>query len=95
MAGRIISSHHIACSVAIRSVVTSSSIIFEMVSAWQQWLSPRPKERSITNTLKAFPHLGDAALYEPLSKPNGLWVIRETHYIKSPIVKAGLSGPPL
>ncbi|KAF1922274.1 uncharacterized protein M421DRAFT_413326 [Didymella exigua CBS 183.55] len=66
-----------------------------MASAWQHWLSPRPKQRSITNTLTAFPHLGDAALYEPLSKPNGLWVVRETHRIKNPIVKAGLSGPPL
>ncbi|KAH4116037.1 hypothetical protein HBH64_047200 [Parastagonospora nodorum] len=66
-----------------------------MVWAWQEWLSPRPKQRTITTTQTAFPHLGDAALYEPLSKPNGLWVIRETHYIKDPIVKAGLSGPPI
>lgn len=92
---RIVFAHKIACSIAICSVITFPFIVFEMAWAWQQWLSPRPKQRSITNMLTAFPHLGDAALYEPLSKPNGLWVVRETHYIKNPLVKAGLSGPPL
>ncbi|KAI1112708.1 hypothetical protein F5Y14DRAFT_245149 [Nemania sp. NC0429] len=63
--------------------------------AWQVWLSPRPKTRTVTNTQTAFAHLGDAALYEPLAKPDGLWVVRETHYLKNPLVQAGLSGPPL
>ncbi|KAI1734119.1 hypothetical protein F4680DRAFT_439516 [Xylaria scruposa] len=66
-----------------------------MVRAWQLWLSPRPKHRTVTNTRMAFSHLGDAALYEPLSKSGGLWVVRETHYLKNPVVEAGLSGPPL
>lgn len=66
-----------------------------MVSALQRWLSPRPKERTITHHYIAFPHLGDAALYEPFSKPDGSWIVRETHYIKNALVKAGLSGPPL
>ncbi|EGY14670.1 uncharacterized protein VDAG_05834 [Verticillium dahliae VdLs.17] len=43
-----------------------------MVRAWQLWLSPRPQHRSRNNSQPAFKHLGDAALYEPLSKPDGL-----------------------
>ncbi|KAF1919307.1 hypothetical protein BDU57DRAFT_512329 [Ampelomyces quisqualis] len=66
-----------------------------MVWPWKQWPSPPRRQRSMTNPLSAFHHLGDAALYEPLSMPNGRWVIRETHYIKNPLVKAGLSGPPI
>ncbi|GKT64017.1 hypothetical protein ColTof4_04435 [Colletotrichum tofieldiae] len=56
-----------------------------MVWAWQQWLSPRPQQRTRNNTQPSFPHLGDAALYEPLSKPDGLWYVRETHYIENPL----------
>ncbi|KAK1950780.1 hypothetical protein LY78DRAFT_732341 [Colletotrichum sublineola] len=66
-----------------------------MAWAWQQWLSPRPKHRTRTNSQSSFPHLGDAALYEPLSKPDGRWYVRETHYIENPLVRAGLTGPPL
>lgn len=66
-----------------------------MVWAWQQWLSPRPKQRTRNNTQSFFYHLGNAALYEPLSKADDLWVVRETHYIEHPLVRAGLTGPPL
>ena len=66
-----------------------------MVWAWQQWLSPRPQHRTPNNTQTSFPHLGGAALYEPLSKLDGLWYVRETHYIDNPLTRAGLSGPPL
>ncbi|GFF22559.1 hypothetical protein IFM61606_08541 [Aspergillus udagawae] len=66
-----------------------------MVSAWQLWLSPRPQKRTRNNSQPSFNHLGDAALYEPLSKADGLWYVRETHYIENALVRAGLSGPPL
>ncbi|RYP12908.1 hypothetical protein DL765_007124 [Monosporascus sp. GIB2] len=66
-----------------------------MVWAWQQWLSPRPQHRTVNTSRVSFLTSGNAALYEPLSKPDGLWYVRETHYIENPIVKAGLSGPPL
>ncbi|KAK6221164.1 hypothetical protein QIS74_04893 [Colletotrichum tabaci] len=66
-----------------------------MVWAWQNWLSPRPQHRTKNNAQLSFPHLGNAALYEPLSKPGGLWYVRETHYIENALVRAGLSGPPL
>lgn len=46
-------------------------------------------------TKESFVAPDNAALYETVPKPNGLWAIRETHYIENPIVKAGLSGPPL
>ncbi|USP79029.1 hypothetical protein yc1106_06303 [Curvularia clavata] len=66
-----------------------------MVRAWQQWLSRRPLQRTPNNTKPSFLHLGNAALYEPLSKPDGQWYARETHYKDHPLVSAGLSGPPL
>ncbi|MCJ1327608.1 hypothetical protein MMC10_004279 [Thelotrema lepadinum] len=66
-----------------------------MVSAWQQWLSPRPKHRTVNIHQESFVSSGNAALYETVEKPDGLWAIRETHYIENPVVKAGLSGPPL
>jgi hypothetical protein len=37
----------------------------------------------------------DAALFEFLREEDGRWVVRETHYIDNPLVKKGLSGPPL
>ncbi|KAL4875386.1 hypothetical protein BJY04DRAFT_224053 [Aspergillus karnatakaensis] len=66
-----------------------------MAWAWQQWLSPRPQQRTKNNTQSSFPHLGDAALYEPLSRADGTWYVRETHNIENPLVRAGLTGPPL
>ncbi|KAI1497645.1 hypothetical protein F5X99DRAFT_358248 [Biscogniauxia marginata] len=66
-----------------------------MVWAWQQRLSPRPQHRTVNTSQVSFLTSGNAALYEPLSKPGGLWYVRETHYIENPLVKAGLSGPPL
>lgn len=72
-----------------------SHSITSMVWAWQQWLSPRPQHRTRNNSQPSFHHLGNAALYEPLSKTDGLWYVRETHYIDNPLVRAGLTGPPL
>lgn len=62
--------------------------------AWQLWLSPRPSQRTRNNGQSSFPHLGDAALYEPLSRPDGRWYVRETHYIGNSLVRAGLTAPP-
>jgi hypothetical protein len=78
------------------SVTTSSlSIVFKMVWAWQLWLSPRPRRRTANTSQESFVTSGNAALYETVSKPGGLWAIKETHYVENPVVKAGLSGPPL
>lgn len=66
-----------------------------MATAFQRWLSPRPPQRTKNNDKPSWSHLGDAALYEPLSKPDGLWYIRETHHMENYFVRAGLSGPPL
>ncbi|ETS80417.1 hypothetical protein PFICI_07946 [Pestalotiopsis fici W106-1] len=66
-----------------------------MVSSFQLWLSARPAKRTPINDKPSWSHLGDAAVYEPLSKADGLWYIRETHYIENQFVAAGLSGPPL
>ncbi|KAL8942499.1 MAG: hypothetical protein Q9216_001643 [Gyalolechia sp. 2 TL-2023] len=66
-----------------------------MVWAWQLWLSPRPRRRTANTSQESFVTSGNAALYETVSKPGGLWAIKETHYIENPVVKAGLSGPPL
>ncbi|KAK1779563.1 hypothetical protein QBC45DRAFT_132539 [Copromyces sp. CBS 386.78] len=66
-----------------------------MATAFQRWLSPRPPQRTKINDKPSWSHLGDAALYEPLSKPDGLWYIRETHHVENYFVRAGLSGPPL
>ncbi|CAN8106531.1 unnamed protein product [Discula destructiva] len=66
-----------------------------MAWAWQQWLSARPQQRTVNTSKTSFYSYGNAALFEPLSKPDGLWYVRETHYIDNPRTKAGLSGPPL
>ena len=88
--------HSIALSLDVCSIATSSlSILFEMVWAWQLWLSPRPPRRTANTSQQSFVTSGSAALYETVSKPGGLWAIKETHYKENPVVKAGLSGPPL
>nr|A0A1J0HSL4.1 RecName: Full=Oxidoreductase iacF; AltName: Full=Iso-A82775C biosynthesis cluster protein F [Pestalotiopsis fici W106-1]APC57598.1 putative cupin [Pestalotiopsis fici] len=66
-----------------------------MVWAWQQWLSPRPQKRTKNTSQVAFYTSENAALYEPLSKPDGNWYVRETHFRENPNVRAGLTGPPL
>ncbi|KAI0972053.1 hypothetical protein F4678DRAFT_67334 [Xylaria arbuscula] len=66
-----------------------------MVWAWQQWLSPRPVSRTKNNTELNWDHLHGAAVYEPLPKPDGSYVVREHHYIENHFARAGLSGPPL
>ena len=66
-----------------------------MVWAWQLVLSPRPRRRTVNTSQESFVTSGGAALYETVSKPGGLWAMKETHYIENPAVKAGLSGPPL
>ncbi|KAJ2979819.1 hypothetical protein NUW58_g7103 [Xylaria curta] len=59
------------------------------------WLSPRPVSRTKNNTELNWDHLHGAAVYEPLLKPDGSWVVREHHYIENHFARAGLSGPPL
>lgn len=66
-----------------------------MVRAWQLWLSPRPEKRTVNTSETTFVTAGNAALYEPIAEPDGLWYLKETHYIDNPIVTAGKSGPPL
>ena len=46
------------------------------------------------DTALPIPPTRNAALYETVSKPGGLWATTMTHYIKISVVKAGLSGPP-
>ncbi|KAL6855661.1 hypothetical protein J3F83DRAFT_718576 [Trichoderma novae-zelandiae] len=65
-----------------------------MVYAWQLWLSPRPQRSVIASSAHICSH-DDAALFEFLKEDDGRWVVRETHYIDNPLVKKGLSGPPL
>ncbi|KAI1338692.1 hypothetical protein F5Y15DRAFT_416916 [Xylariaceae sp. FL0016] len=66
-----------------------------MAWAWQNWLSPRPLDRTDISRKTDFLTAGNAARYEIVYEPNGRWGCRETHYIDNPRVKAGLSGPPL
>ncbi|KAL7898969.1 hypothetical protein HDV63DRAFT_379274 [Trichoderma sp. SZMC 28014] len=61
---------------------------------WQLWLSPRPQRSEIATDLTVYSN-DDAALFEFLIEPDGRWVVKETHYINNPLVKKGLSGPPL
>ncbi|KAL6695687.1 hypothetical protein J3F84DRAFT_349002 [Trichoderma pleuroticola] len=65
-----------------------------MVSAWQLWLSPRP-QRSVIAFSSHIYSSDNAALFEFLKEDDGRWVVRESHYINNPLVKDGLSGPPL
>lgn len=65
-----------------------------MVRAWQLWLSPRPQRSSIASSSHIYSN-DDAALFEFLKEEDGRWMVRETHYIDNPLVKKGLSGPPL
>ncbi|KAF2177778.1 hypothetical protein K469DRAFT_719540 [Zopfia rhizophila CBS 207.26] len=66
-----------------------------MVRAEQLWLSPRPVRRTNIADKAQILSAGDAALFEFLTAEDGRWFVRETHYIDNPLVKAGLSGPPL
>ncbi|KAI1192843.1 hypothetical protein F5X97DRAFT_339692 [Nemania serpens] len=66
-----------------------------MVWRWQLWLSPRPLRRSNISSPSTFTTAHNAALYEFLDEGRGRWGVRETHYIDNPLVRAGLSGPPL
>lgn len=66
-----------------------------MLKTEQSWLSPRPECRTNTADEAEISSAGDAALFEFLTAEDGRWIAKETHYIDNPIVKAGLSGPPL
>ncbi|KAI1430765.1 hypothetical protein GGR50DRAFT_698692 [Xylaria sp. CBS 124048] len=66
-----------------------------MVWAWQLWLSPRPLRRTNISSQLTFKTIQNAALYQFLDEEDGGWGVRETHYIDNPLVRAGLSGPPL
>jgi len=65
-----------------------------MAWGWQQWLSPRP-HRSATANDAFIMSPYDGARFDFFKDEDGRWVIRETHYIDNPWVKAGLSGPSL
>ncbi|PTB63073.1 hypothetical protein BBK36DRAFT_1182743 [Trichoderma citrinoviride] len=65
-----------------------------MVYAWQLWLSPRPQRSVIASSSHIYSN-NDAALFKFLKEEDGRWVVRETHFIDNPLVKNGLSGPPL
>ena len=67
----------------------------KMVWAWQLWLSLRPLHRTKLASQSTFATAGNAAHYEFLTEDDGRWGVRETHYIDNPVVRAGLSGPPL
>jgi hypothetical protein len=66
-----------------------------MTWAWQLWLSPRPLHRTNISTQSSFVTAGNAARFDILVEDDGRWGLRETHFIDNPLVKAGLSGPPL
>ncbi|KAI0174359.1 hypothetical protein BJ166DRAFT_511959 [Pestalotiopsis sp. NC0098] len=66
-----------------------------MVWFWQLWLSPRPARRTNISAQLSFVTAGDAARFDILTEDDGLWGLRETHFIDNPLVKKGLSGPPL
>ncbi|KAI0547910.1 hypothetical protein F4679DRAFT_552545, partial [Xylaria curta] len=66
-----------------------------MVWKWQLWLSPRPLHRTNIASKSTFATAQNAALYEFLDEGQGRWGVRETHNRENPLVRAGLSGPPL
>ncbi|RWA08744.1 hypothetical protein EKO27_g6372 [Xylaria grammica] len=66
-----------------------------MVRPWQFWLSPRPLHRTNISEQAFFHAAGDATRFDIIIEDDGRWGLREMHDIKSPMVKAGLSGPPL
>lgn len=93
-----ISNQLIVSLCAPKSLLHSSTpdcIESRMVADWQMWLSPRPKTRTNTSKATTITTSGGMALFEFLKDDNGRWVVRETHYMDNPRVRAGLSGPPL
>ncbi|KAI1198788.1 hypothetical protein F5X97DRAFT_333103 [Nemania serpens] len=66
-----------------------------MVRGWQLWLSPRPAFRTLTPAEPRLLSTHDAALYEFIYNDDHDLIVRETHYVNNPAVRAGLSGPPL
>lgn len=66
-----------------------------MIWQWQLWLSPRPRQRSNTSSQPYIYTSGNASLFEFLKDDQGRWVVKETHYMDNPLVRAGRSGPPL
>ncbi|RYP45557.1 hypothetical protein DL768_008106 [Monosporascus sp. mg162] len=76
-------------------MLSAARLVKRSVWVWQLWLSPRPKRRTNIASQSTFTTAGGAAVYEFLIEDDGSWGVGETHFIDNPIVKAGLSGPPL
>jgi uncharacterized cupin superfamily protein len=64
-------------------------------SRLQQWLSPRPAQRTTTAHEASVFAPEDAVLYNFIQNAEGLSAVRETHYISNKVVRGGRSGPPL
>ncbi|KAH8767421.1 hypothetical protein F5883DRAFT_522015 [Diaporthe sp. PMI_573] len=64
-------------------------------SRLQQWLSPRPAQRTTTAHQASVLAPEDAIMYDFVKNAAGLSAVRETHYIRNKGVREGKSGPPL
>ncbi|KAK7729332.1 hypothetical protein SLS63_006205 [Diaporthe eres] len=64
-------------------------------SRLQQWLSPRPAQRTATAHHASVTAPEDAILYGFVKNAAGLSAVRETHYLSNKGVREGKSGPPL
>lgn len=64
-------------------------------SRLQQWLSPRPAQRTTTAHHASVLAPEDAIMYNFVHNGAGLPAVRETHYIRNKGVREGRSGPPL
>lgn len=61
----------------------------------QQWLSPRPAQRTTTAHDASVSAPEGAILYDFVRNAAGLSAVRETHYLGKKVVRDGKSGPPL
>lgn len=61
----------------------------------QQWLSPRPAQRTTTAHDASVTAPEGAILYDFVRNTTGLAAVRETHYLSNKGVREGKSGPPL
>lgn len=64
-------------------------------SRLQQWLSPRPVQRTTTAHDASVIAPEDAIMYDFVKNRAGLSAVRETHYLSKKVVREGKSGPPL
>lgn len=64
-------------------------------SRLQQWLSPRPAQRTTTAHDASVAAPEDAITYDFVRNTAGLHAVRETHHLSNKAVREGGSGPPL